>query len=71
VTTLVAILLYVSSTEAFLEEFVLPIRRLLLARTAITKTIAYCGLHWLAATPWLVISRRGFRAQHNPQGAYE
>ena len=39
VTTLVAILLYVSSTEAFLEEFVIPIRRVLLARTALTKPL--------------------------------
>ena len=34
-----AILLYVSSTEAFWEEFATPIRRLLLARTAITKPL--------------------------------
>src|SRR5262249_26801243 len=39
VTTLVAILLYVSSTEAFWEEFVTPIRRLLLARGALTKPL--------------------------------
>jgi len=39
VTTLVAILLYVSSTEAFWEEFATPMRRLLLARTAIAKPL--------------------------------
>jgi len=39
VTTLVAILLYVSSTEAFWEEFAAPMRRLLLARTAVTKPL--------------------------------
>ena len=39
VTTLVAILLYVSSTQAFWEEFVTPIRRLLLARGAIAKPL--------------------------------
>ena len=39
VTTVVAILLYVSSTEAFWEEFATPIRHLLLARTAITKPL--------------------------------
>jgi len=61
-------LLYVSSTEAFLEEFVVPIRRLLLARTAITKTIAYCGLHWLAATPWLVFLDVGFGLSTTPGG---
>jgi mono/diheme cytochrome c family protein len=39
ITTLVAILLYVSSTQAFWEEFVAPIRRLLLARGALTKPL--------------------------------
>lgn len=39
ITTLVAILLYVSSTEAFWEEFVTPIRRLLLARGAVAKPL--------------------------------
>jgi len=39
VTTLVAILLYVSSTQAFWEEFVTPIRRLLLARGAVAKPL--------------------------------
>jgi len=39
VTTVVAILLYVSSTEAYREEFVTPIRHLLLARTTITKPL--------------------------------
>jgi len=39
VTTLVAILLYVSSTEAFWEEFAAPLRRLLLARGAVTKPL--------------------------------
>src|SRR5262249_58709220 len=38
-TTVIVILLYVSSTEAFWEEFATPIRRLLLARTAITKPL--------------------------------
>src|SRR3989442_9557049 len=47
VTTVVVILLYVSSTEAFWEEFATPIRRLLLARTAITKplrVVVFIGL---------------------------
>jgi mono/diheme cytochrome c family protein len=39
VTTLVAILLYVSSTQASWEEFVTPIRRLLLARSAVSKPL--------------------------------
>ena len=39
VTTLAAILLYVSSTQAFWEEFVTPIRRLLLARGALSKPL--------------------------------
>ena len=39
VTTLVAILLYVSSSQAFWEEFVTPIRRLLLARSALSKPL--------------------------------
>lgn len=39
ITTIVAILLYVSSTEAFWEEFMTPIRRLLLARGAISKPL--------------------------------
>ena len=39
VTTLVAILLYVSSTEAFWDEFAAPLRRLLLARGAVTKPL--------------------------------
>jgi mono/diheme cytochrome c family protein len=39
VTTLVAILLYVSSTEAFWEEFATPFRQLLLARGAVSKPL--------------------------------
>jgi mono/diheme cytochrome c family protein len=39
VVTLAVILLYVSSTEAFWEEFVAPIRQLLLARGAVTKPL--------------------------------
>jgi mono/diheme cytochrome c family protein len=39
VTTLAAILLYVSSTEASWEEFVVPFRKLLLAHTAVTKPL--------------------------------
>ncbi len=39
VTTLAAILLYVSSTEAFWAEFVTPFRRLLLARGAVAKPL--------------------------------
>jgi len=38
-TALVTILLYVSSTEAFWEEFATPIRQLLLARGAVTKPL--------------------------------
>lgn len=39
VTTLAALLLYISSTEATLEEFVAPVRRLLLAHSAVTKPL--------------------------------
>ena len=68
VTTLVAILLYVSSTEAFLEEFVVPLRRILLARTAITKPlrlVIFIGLPLLLG--WYF--RRAFWFQHNHQPA--
>jgi mono/diheme cytochrome c family protein len=39
ITTLFVIFLYVSSSEASLEEFVLPVRQLLLARTALMKPL--------------------------------
>jgi mono/diheme cytochrome c family protein len=39
VTTLFVILLYVSSSEASWEEFVVPFRHLLLARTGLTKPL--------------------------------
>ena len=39
VTTLAAILLYVSSTESAWEEFVAPFRAMLLGRTAVTKPL--------------------------------
>ena len=41
VTTIIAILLYVSSTESFWEEFVAPFRELLLGRTAVTKPLRF------------------------------
>ena len=39
ITTLCVIFLYVSSSEASLEEFMLPVRQLLLARTALMKPL--------------------------------
>ena len=39
VSTIAAILLYISSTEASWEEFVAPFRELLLGRTALTKPL--------------------------------
>ncbi len=39
ITTLFVIFLYVSSSEASLEEFMLPVRQLLLARTALMKPL--------------------------------
>ena len=39
ITTLSVIFLYVSSSEASLEEFMLPVRQLLLARTALMKPL--------------------------------
>jgi hypothetical protein len=60
VTTLVAILLYVSSTEAFWEEFATPLRRLLLARTAITKSAERPRR---SRRGWIGVGRAGLNAQ--------
>ena len=55
VTTIVVILLYVSSSEASWQEFVVPFRELLLGRTAVTKPLRIlificvpllCGLYF-------------------------
>ena len=69
ITTLAAILLYVSSSEAFWEEFVAPIRRAPAgAYGALTKPLRIAGLHGAAPGDRVVFFHLGGGAAQPPGG---